>query len=91
MAHKKQQQAGKKALRRQEAVQRAKRRRQLRMGGGGLVALGVIIVGLLVFGAGSGGETALAAEFELDQLDGESVKLSDYRGAPVAVTFMHSW
>ena len=34
---------------------------------------------------------ALAPDFELSNKDGELLKLSDYRGRPVAVTFMHTW
>ncbi len=34
---------------------------------------------------------ALAPDFELPSKDGELLKLSDYRGRPVAVTFMHTW
>lgn len=34
---------------------------------------------------------ALAPDFELPSKDGELLKLSDFRGQPVAVTFMHTW
>jgi cytochrome oxidase Cu insertion factor (SCO1/SenC/PrrC family) len=34
---------------------------------------------------------ALAPDFQLASKDGELVKLSDFRGRPVAVTFMHTW
>jgi cytochrome oxidase Cu insertion factor (SCO1/SenC/PrrC family) len=34
---------------------------------------------------------APAPDFELTGVDGESVKLSDFRGRPVVVTFMHTW
>ena len=34
---------------------------------------------------------ALAPDFQLASRDGEQVKLSDYHGKPVAVTFMHTW
>ena len=34
---------------------------------------------------------AVAPDFELASISGEPVKLSDYRGRPVAVTFMHTW
>jgi len=34
---------------------------------------------------------ALAPDFELAGIDGETVRLSDFRGQPVAVTFMHTW
>lgn len=32
-----------------------------------------------------------APDFTLTSINGETVKLSDYRGRPVAVTFMHTW
>lgn len=34
---------------------------------------------------------AVAPDFELATTSGKPVKLSDYRGRPVAVTFMHTW
>ena len=34
---------------------------------------------------------ALAPDFELSNKDGDLLKLSDFRGQPVAVTFMHTW
>ena len=34
---------------------------------------------------------APAPDFELRGVDGESVRLSDFRGRPVVVTFMHTW
>jgi cytochrome oxidase Cu insertion factor (SCO1/SenC/PrrC family) len=34
---------------------------------------------------------ALAPEIELTSKDGELLRLSDYRGRPVAVNFMHTW
>jgi cytochrome oxidase Cu insertion factor (SCO1/SenC/PrrC family) len=34
---------------------------------------------------------ARAPDFQLASIDGEQVKLSDFRGRPVAVTFMHTW
>ncbi len=34
---------------------------------------------------------AMAPDFELVNLAGEPVKLSDFRGQPVALNFMHTW
>jgi peroxiredoxin len=33
----------------------------------------------------------MASDFELSGPDGETVRLSDFQGQPVAVTFMHTW
>lgn len=37
------------------------------------------------------GVGALAPDFELIDTEGQTVRLSDYRGKPVALTFMHTW
>jgi hypothetical protein len=34
---------------------------------------------------------AVAPDFELVSYEGETMRLSDFRGRPVAVMFMHSW
>ena len=34
---------------------------------------------------------ALAPDFELPNMNGNLVKLSDFRGQPIVLTFMHSW
>ena len=34
---------------------------------------------------------ALAPDFELTSNEGELLRLSDFRGQPVAVMFMHTW
>lgn len=67
---------------------RAKRRRQAVILGSGAAALVLVLLGFVAL---SGNQTAVAADFELDQLDGAAINLSDYRGSPVALTFMHSW
>jgi cytochrome oxidase Cu insertion factor (SCO1/SenC/PrrC family) len=55
----------------------------------------VVALGLGAFVAFSGGSdnqaAALAPDFELETNSGDTVRLSDYRGQPVAVTFMHSY
>ena len=48
----------------------------------------------VVFIAFAGGTSdpvaAIAPDFELQTPEGEQVSLSDYRGSPVALTFMHT-
>ncbi|MCB0019558.1 MAG: redoxin domain-containing protein [Anaerolineales bacterium] len=34
---------------------------------------------------------ALAPDFELPTIEGKNRKLSDYRGQPLVLTFMHTW
>ncbi len=77
---------------RREAARRA-RKRQQRIRWGTVVALVVLAVtGLVLFSGGSDDQAgALAPDFELETPDGETVRLSDYRGQPVAVTFMHTY
>lgn len=77
---------------RREAAARARRRQQrIRWGS----ALGVAVLATLAIVISAGGGTnqagALAQDFELESPDGEIVRLSDYRGQPVAVTFMHTY
>jgi cytochrome oxidase Cu insertion factor (SCO1/SenC/PrrC family) len=80
-----------KQARRAAARRRAGRRK--RMVWGGVFALIVIgVSAVIVLNSDSGDEVAaVAPDFELTSVDGEGVSLSDYRGRPVAVTFMHSW
>ncbi len=76
---------------RREAERRARQRRRLVGWGGAVAAVALAVVGL-VFVSGSGDEAAaMAPDFALETLDGETLQLSDYRGRPVAVTFMHSF
>lgn len=77
---------------RREAARRAARRRRL------LTVAAVVVVSVIGLGAvivsqgGSDGEVAaLAPDFELETNAGETVRLSDFRGQPVAVTFMHTY
>ncbi len=84
-----------------EKEKQQKKRQRLIIGG----VLGVLVLAVALFTVfskpGNGGETAdlgataqvggLAPDFELAGQDGELVRLSDYRGRPVAVTFMHTW
>ena len=77
---------------RREAARRAAQRRQ-RIRWASLATAIVLGVGAVVaFSGGSGTQAAaLAPDFELETNTGESVSLSDYRGQPVAVTFMHTY
>lgn len=80
-----------KRARRETARRTARRRRRI-----GLAALaGLVVVGVgsfVVSQAGSGDQVAaLAPDFELQTNTGDTVRLSDYRGQPVAVTFMHTY
>jgi len=80
---------GKKAQRRVEAARRAQARQRRKALGWGL---GIVIIAAAAFTLlGGSTEPALAAEFELDQLGGDTVSLSDYEGKPIALIFMHSW
>jgi cytochrome oxidase Cu insertion factor (SCO1/SenC/PrrC family) len=77
--------------RREAARRAASRRHRSRLVS--LVAVIVLGIGALVaLSAGSGNQAAaLAPDFELETNSGETVSLSDYRGQPVAVTFMHTY
>lgn len=76
---------------RREAARRARQRQQrIRWGTAAVIILAV--TGIIVLSGGSGDQAgALAPDFELETPDGETVRLSDYRGKPVAVTFMHTY
>ncbi len=88
---------------RREALGQAKKRRRVMIAGfAGILIL--MVAAFTVFrGQDPGTESAaaessiapevgaLAPDFQLVTVDGEQVKLSDYRGSPVAVTFMHTW
>ena len=84
---------------------RAGRRAAQRSSSGRRVWFGALTVGALVVAAlavvavvalGGGDESgpdarALAPDFELAGLDGEQVRLSDFRGRPVLLNFMHTF
>ena len=88
---------------RREAQGQAKKQQRLMIAG----FAGVLILLFVTFGilrgqsSDPGADTAelstapkvgaLAPDFQLVSNDGEQVKLSDFRGRPVAVTFMHTW
>jgi cytochrome oxidase Cu insertion factor (SCO1/SenC/PrrC family) len=88
---------------RREAQGKAKKQRRLRIAG--FAGILILMVAAFVFlrGEDAGTESAvsgpsiapkvgaLAPDFQLASIEGEQVKLSDFRGRPVAVTFMHTW
>ncbi len=78
---------------RREAARRAAQRRQGIRWVSAAAVVAVLGVGAFVaFSGGSGDQAAaLAPDFDLETTSGETVRLSDYRGQPVAVTFMHSY
>lgn len=77
---------------RREAARRARQRRQRMIWAMSTLAV-VVAVGAFIGTRGGSPDqaAALAPDFELSSSNGEAVKLSDYRGQPVAVTFMHTW
>ncbi len=76
---------------RRDAARKAHRRRQrIRWAAAAVVTLA--IVGTLTFVAASDNQAAaLAPDFELETAEGETARLSDYRGQPVALIFMHTY
>lgn len=79
-------------LARREAAQRAARRRRYRIWGGLAGAAITLVATFAVLSLGAGSQVgALAPDFELASPGGEAVRLSDYRGQPVALTFMHTY
>ena len=92
--------------RRKEAVEKKRQQQnRLRLIGGGVV--GLILLGIAIFSFVRGqlpqAEAdvaalpvapevgALAPDFELSGVDGNLVRLSDFRGQPVVLNFMHTW
>ena len=53
--------------------------------------------GLLITGCATGSEPSIAAvgkaapDFELQNLDGQSISLSDFKGKPVVINFWETW
>lgn len=76
---------------RREAARRARQRRQrLRWAATAAVVL-LAALGIVVLAGGSGDKAAaLAPDFELETPAGDTVRLSDYRGKPLALIFMHT-
>ena len=79
--------------------QHRQRQRQFLIGifvAGVLIVAGIFFVFLRESEDGVTREVApqvgkMAPDFELVGLDGELVRLSDFRGRPVAINFMHTW
>lgn len=77
---------------RREAARRASQRRRTLRWGAVAAVLAIAIASVVLFTRGGGDPvSALAPDFELDTPDGDTVRLSDLRGQPVAVTFMHTY
>ena len=75
---------------RREAARRARLRRQRISWAAASLAV-LAVTGAVLFAGGSDDPVAaLAPDFELETPEGETIRLSDYRGQPVAVTFMHT-
>lgn len=86
-----------------EAQKQAKKQGRLMIAGIGGVLIVIIAAFFILQGQGSGTDTdtserseapevgALAPDFQLASNNDEQVNLSDFRGRPVAVTFMHTW
>ena len=77
---------------RREAARRARQRRQRIRWATAAAVIVLAMTGIVLFAGGSDDAVAaLAPDFELETSEGETVRLSDYRGQPVAVTFMHTY
>jgi cytochrome oxidase Cu insertion factor (SCO1/SenC/PrrC family) len=88
---------------RREAQGHAKKQRRLRIAGFAGILILMVAAFVILRGDDPGTESAaagssvapevgaLAPDFQLATIDGEQVQLSDFRGRPVAVTFMHTW
>ncbi len=76
---------------RREAERLARQRRRLVGWAGIAVAVVLATVTFVVVGGSDNEAAASAPDFALETLDGDSLQLSDYRGRPVAVTFIHSY
>ena len=79
---------------RREAARRAAQRRQRQKWIGLGTAFVMAVTALVVISRpGDSGDqaAALAPDFELESATGDTVKLSDYRGQPVALIFMHTY
>lgn len=78
---------------RRQAARAARQRRQLLMWGSVTAVILLAIGAFVLFNGGAGDEAVAEAapDFELENTSGDTVRLSDYRGQPVAVTFMHTY
>lgn len=77
---------------RREAARRARRRQQrIRWSAAAAVIVLAVTGTVLLSGRSDDRADVVALDFELETLDGDTLRLSDYRGRPVAVTFMHTY
>lgn len=77
---------------RREAARRASQRRQRIRWATAAAVIVLAMTGIVLLAGGSDDPVAaFAPDFELETSEGETVRLSDYRGQPVAVTFMHTY
>ncbi len=88
---------------RREGRKQEKKQRRLMIAGALVIVVLIAAAFAVLRGRDSGTDTAasgpatapkvgsLAPDFQLVSNLGEQVKLSDYRGQPVAVNFMHTW
>lgn len=97
--------AKKKTKRARQQAERQKGQRRARLLWGGVAMAVLLVVAAFVElrqPDTGGGETAddlriapevgaVAPDFELVSYQGETLRLSDFRGQPVAVMFMHTW
>lgn len=70
---------------RKQQKQRASMQQQV-----GLLVIVLVVVGVLAWAFFSGGQSA-AMDFEGTSIDGETVRLSDYRGQVVMLNFWATW
>ena len=76
---------------RREAARRARQRqRRLRWAAAAAVVV-LAVIGAALLSIGSEEQAGvLAPDFVLETPNGDTVRLSDYRGKPLALTFMHT-
>lgn len=74
---------------RRQAAQR-KKRMQTAIGAAAVAAL-FVVGGVSLIGSSKPSAPEPAPDFALDLLGGGESALSEFRGQPVAVTFMHTW
>lgn len=85
-----------------EKLRNQQRRTRIMWGGIATAVLLLVAAFALIRQSGQSTETAasqriapevgaIAPDFELASFGGESMRLSDFRGQPVAIMFMHTW
>lgn len=76
---------------RREAARHVRQRRQRIKLGSAIGAILVAIGAVVLIGGSSDQTSAMAPDFALESAEGDTITLSDYRGQPVALTFMHTY